>query len=269
MLRTTTLLAATLVGAMAVAGSADARSVTISIENNQAAKGLVLTPLVTALHDGTFDTFDPGSAAGSVLGGNEVEALAEDGNPAPLQAAANAAGVTNGVITAPGGFPNAPLIEPGETSSITLHASSTDRYLSFMSMILPSNDFFIGNGNPLAYDIFNLSGPIVITLADVWDAGTEVDFLDGSGEGAPFAVGQTNDSVDENGVVTLAGMDGLANLLGTVTPTHTIDFRNDPTTVLATISVDVAPVPLPAGAPLLLAGLGAFAWVSRKRRTKS
>ena len=29
--------------------------------------------------------------------------------------------------------------------------------------------------------------------------------------------------------------------------------------------VDVAPIPLPAGAPLLLAGLGAFAWLKRKK----
>jgi len=54
-------------------------------------------------------------------------------------------------------------------------------------MVIPTNDSFIGNGDPLAYQVFNALGEIndmtgVFTIqvfgSDIWDAGTEVNVED-------------------------------------------------------------------------------------------
>ncbi|MEM1412531.1 MAG: spondin domain-containing protein, partial [Pseudomonadota bacterium] len=78
--------------------------------------------------------------------------------------------------------PGAPLFDPGLSTSEIVHLdASRDRYLSFNAMILPSNDAFIGNDDPLAYEIFDESGafagPLTIRVSgeDVWDAGTEAN----------------------------------------------------------------------------------------------
>jgi len=49
------LVAAALIS---MAGAASAVSLKISVTNNSGMGGLTLTPLYTAFHDGTFDTFE-------------------------------------------------------------------------------------------------------------------------------------------------------------------------------------------------------------------
>jgi hypothetical protein len=52
--------------------------------------------------------------------------------------------------------PTIPPIGPGETASavFSLDAlAATSRYFSYASMIIPSNDAFIANGNPTAFRI--------------------------------------------------------------------------------------------------------------------
>ena len=70
--------------------AASAASVQVSVTNNQGADGLYLTPLLSIMHDGSFDTFDVGSAASASL-----EALAEEGDASLVAADAAAAGATN------------------------------------------------------------------------------------------------------------------------------------------------------------------------------
>ena len=83
-------------------------------------------------------------------------------------------------------------------------------------MVIPSNDAFIGNGNPTAYRIFNpdgsFAGPLVIDIFgdEIYDAGTEVN----DGLGAPFST-LGGSSTDENGTVALHP--GLGNFIGTDT----------------------------------------------------
>jgi len=62
------------------------------------------------------------------------------------------------------------------------------QYFSYASMILPSNDQFIGNGNPFAFTLFDAAGnylgdqTIGVFGTDAYDAGTEQNITDG----APF-----------------------------------------------------------------------------------
>ncbi len=259
-------VAAAALCAFGVATGANAASVTISITNEQPGDGLYLTPLLTVLHGGTFDPFDVGEEASLAL-----EELAEEGDPSLLIAEARENEAN--VIVSPGGFPGAPVIDPGETASISVHADPfSNRFLSFFSMVIPSNDSFIGNDNPMAYEVFDALGhftgglEISVFASDIWDAGTEVNAVAGNGEGAAFAVngGPRGSGADEGGVVTRET--DLSFLLNTAIPTGgfigSVPAGQD---LLATISVGLTPVPLPAGMPLLLAGLGGLAMLRRRK----
>lgn len=237
--------------AVILASGAAAKSVDVTITNTQAAGGLFLTPLFAAFHDGSFDVFDTGAAASPAL-----EDLAETGNPGGLVAAATAAGAAAGVITSPGGFAGAPVIDPGETATLRFTLDpTTQRFFSFASMIIPSNDAFIGNGNATAYEIFDASGnfnglgPIDVTR--FYDAGTEANDNLGAAFNANTSTSATDTAV---GVSLLADLDFLMGQ-GTVAGT-TVGFVPGPGAALASISV--AAVPLPASLPLLglaMAGL--------------
>lgn len=258
----TALLGGAALTSLALAAPVAAKTLEITITSNQAAGGLYLTPLLTVLHDGTYDAFDPGATASA-----GVQAIAEGGDVSVERGGA-AAAFNTGVITSPGGFAGAPVIDPGETATLRINVDpATDRFLSFLSMVIPSNDAFIGNGNPFAYELFNDMGeftnisPIEVTADEVWDAGTEVS----NNLGAAFNTAG-GDRTDENGFITLAGDAGLLNLLGQNTPAGT-SVTSVPlgSELLATISV--AQVPLPAGLPLMLFALGGLGVARRARKS--
>ena len=153
-------------------------SVVVTIENSAPSRGTFQTPFWIGLHDGTFDLYNrnqPLTAEG-LVGGDAVERVAEDGNIGPLNAAFAALQPNSSQSTIFG--PSGPLA-PGDFGSVTLNVDPTvDRYFSYISMILPSNDAFIANGSPLAHEIFNKRGkfvarPFAVAGSEVLDAGTE------------------------------------------------------------------------------------------------
>ncbi|MEM6826278.1 MAG: spondin domain-containing protein [Pseudomonadota bacterium] len=234
-----------------------AATLKVEVTNNQASGGLSLTPFFTAFHDGSFDTFDPGGRASDYL-----ELLAEEGDPSGALGAAASAGATAGVAAAPGGFPGAPVIEPGETASLRITVDpSSGRYLSFLSMVIPSNDLFVGNSDPFAYEVFDGSGAftnladIFLTTANVYDAGTEAN----NNLGAAFNTAG-GDPTETDDPIALVG--DLAFLLGQGTPIGPVTNIGVP---LASISV--SQVPLPPGIALSLAGLGLLGAAARRRKT--
>ena len=248
----------------ALSGAAFAAQFEVTVVNNSSAGGLFLTPFLSIFHDGSFDTFDLGGSASA-----GVEAIAEDGNVAVEQARADAAGHATRVITGPAGFPGAPLIDPGETTSQVVDLDLTvgeALYFSFLSMLLPTNDNFIGNGNPLAYQLFDAAGNFTATEiqvfgSEVWDAGTE----DNTGFGLPFSTagGTATDTID--GSITQQG--DLSFLLGRGTPVGDISSVQGSGDLLATISfTEIAAVPLPAALPMLLGGLGLLGFAGTRRR---
>ena len=242
----------------AIPMGASATTLEISITNTQSTGGLFLTPVFTAIHDGSLDFFTPGTAASA-----ELESLAEDGMTAGVQGLADAAGAVSGVAVGTSVAP--PPLNPGETATLRLDVAdpTTNRFLSFLSMVIPSNDAFIGNGNPLAYELFDMAGnftgigPISVLGGQVWDAGTEVN----DGQGAAFnAAGGT--STDEGGTVALFG--DLSPLLFQTTAAGP-EITSVPGTGDVLAVINVAAVPLPAGGVLLLAALGAGAGLARRR----
>ena len=250
-------------GILAFAGlatAASAASVSVSITNEQGPNGVFLTPVLSIFHDGSYDTFDVGGIASP-----GVEAVAEGGVVTQAVADAQAAGAASGVITSPGGFAGAPVVDPGETATLQFDLDpASDRYFSYLSMVIPSNDLFIGNPDQMAHEIFDIAGDftdigtIFIYSTDVWDAGTE----ENNNLGAAFnAAG--GDATDTTKRITQQGslffLSGESTAAGTV-----LDLANG-RTLLATINI--SEVPVPAAFPMLLAGLGGLGLMKRKRRS--
>lgn len=174
----------------------------VTVTNLQQADGALLTPFFLATQNGVYDFFDVGGASSASL-----ERLAEDGAVGPrIEAALNSGGV--GAAQATGGGP----IQPGSSRTVTFYADSTNdltQYLSFASMVIPSNDAFIGNDDPLALDLFDAAGnliqrvgdgAVIITGEDVYDAGTEVNDEVPSNTAA-LAQAAPDTGVTENGVI--------------------------------------------------------------------
>ncbi len=266
-----TLFSATAIAGLLAATAASAITLNITVTNNQAAGGLSFTPLYTAIHDENFDAFNVGEAAS--LG---VETIAETGNAMVVAGERQAADADSvgAVLASPDG---PPPVQPGETVSTEIEVDATSPlFFTFLSMILPSNDAFIGNDDALQLfgDNGEFLGPqtIEVTGDDFYDAGTEINGLTGSA----FVAGEDISlGAQEGGVITaatslsvFAGSElATGDILGSA---DQIDFLTDRGSFsLATITIsEVAPIPLPASALLLLTGIGGIA-ISRRRPRKA
>lgn len=234
------------------------QQVQVTVENLQPGDGFYFTPVWFGFHDGGFDLFNEGSAASASL-----EALAEGGDVAGLNTDFGAAGYTNTTtLTSPGGFAGAPVFDPGESQSTTISLAATDRFASFATMIIPSNDSFFGNDSSTSFELLDAGGiyngdfSVTLTLADLWDAGTEVN----DGQGAAFSA-NGGTSTDQGGVVT-RGPD-LSNFNGTDTAAGTtINFAN--ANASPAIRISFTAVPEPTSASIL--ALGTIGMVLRRRR---
>lgn len=242
---------------------AAATQLSVTVENLTPDGGVYFTPMWVGFHDGSFDSFDLGGMASS-----SIESLAEGGDASGLSGdIAGVSGAVDGLVLAPNGFGGAPVFDPGDSGSLRINLNPmTNRYFSFASMIIPSNDAFIGNDDPTAYELFDTTGAfngpleILVLGSQVWDAGTEVN----DGQGAPFSV-LMGISTDE--AVAIGQHGGLGPLLGTLTAAGTtIDQIVGDFTLagyqVARIRINVVPEPH----LLAMFGLGIAGLVATRRR---
>ena len=195
----------------------------VSITNLAPNAGTYLTPAWFGVHNGNFDIYNRGENAA----GTFVEPLAEDGVSSPTPGinnptispafAASGDGIAQGTLKGPAsrladGTPVAAgKIAPGATAtSGPINVDDVDgAYFSYGAMVIPSNDFFIANGDPTAHPLFDADGNLqpldfFVLGSDVLDAGTEVN--DESTNTTAFLTGPNlGRSVDENGVIGSAG----------------------------------------------------------------
>jgi hypothetical protein len=221
----------------------------VTVDNNMDAEGFFLTPLWVSLHKGGFDVWRSGDLAGDFPG---LEDIAEEGNTLPISAAfaASPAGSAGGVqsTNVANGVP-VPVFSPGESAEflLTVGDSQVNPYLSYASMVIPSNDLFVATSVPTMHEVFDADGdfvgPLVIRVygADVVDAGTEVNDIAG---GAAFsALGGVG--VDEsNPLADIYDLDPGASFLnfvvGTTTATgDTVESVFGEDQLLATIRVEL------------------------------
>ncbi len=173
----------------------------VTVTNLNPTDGSLLTPVFVATQNGIYDQLDVGSAASE-----NIERLAEDGTVGPRIAAALGSGGVNEALATP-----SPLM-PGDSFTLTFFADPTNpltQFLSYASMVIPSNDAFIGNDDPMQIDLFDDNGSLIrrvgsnvfiVTGDDVWDAGTEVN--DEIPENtAALAQTAPDTGVTENGVI--------------------------------------------------------------------
>ena len=190
-MKTSTKLGAAFLAAGAIAATASA-DLTVTIENTNPQGGFFFTPFWVAVHNGGFDSYDGGTPASMWPGLTEI---AEGGDTGPITAAfaASPAGIAGGVDTTLVSVVyagDAPVFNPGEKQTFTIDPGDTsvNRYFSYASMVIPSNDLFVANGNPMAHELFDANGdfvgPVVIEVRAVNDNGTEVNDADG---GAAFS----------------------------------------------------------------------------------
>jgi len=262
-------------GVLAITGTiANAEVVTVTIENTMASDSFFLTPFWISAHNGGFDSFDNGALAAGFDG---ITSLAENGNTGPLSGAfsGSAAGAAGGMQTTVAAFAfdgDAPVFSPGESTMLSFDVGdgSVNRYFSFASMVVPSNDLFIANDDANAYELFdaagNFNGTTVIEIygSDVYDNGTETN---SAGNDAAFS---TNDgqSIPESALIrsffTEDGDGGyLDSFIGSNTANGaTIGSSFGPDDLIARITI--TQVPAPSGS---LALLGGGLVLTRRRRT--
>jgi len=182
-------------GTIALAGlAAHGEVLSVQIENTSASDGFFFTPFWISAHNGGFDSFNTGELASGFPG---ITELAEGGDTAPISAAfsSSGAGVSGGAqatVTSVAFSGDAPVFSPGESTTFNLDVgnSMVNRYFSFASMAIPTNDLFVANDNPFSHMLFDLSGsfvgPTVIEIygRDVFDNGSEVNSASG---GAAFS----------------------------------------------------------------------------------
>ena len=154
-------------------------------------------------HNGTVDIFDTGSPASEM-----IMRAAEIGDVSSSLSIFSTFDSTQ--------FRDVELLtfirlEPGNSETRTLNFSEGARYFSFTFQAVPSSDTFIGNDDPLEFDVYQMlqdspDGTVTIEVTQLFDAGTEVnDFLTSNGNEfiAGLPEGDPEAGEDENGVITL------------------------------------------------------------------
>ena len=245
---------------LALCASAQAAlvDVTVTVSNLQPANSVSFAALHLGFNSGSFDAFNIGEAATA-----PIISVAELGTGAAWQAAFAAADptATRGIV--------AGRLDPGATRSNTFRVdTSLNPYFTFASMVVPSNDFFIGNDDPLEYLLLGMNGELLIPsitvgASEIWDAGSETfDPM-----AAAFIFGGTSSlRTDQNGVVAfdfaeLAGFDGLTTSAGNIF-LSALTADSD----VYRIGFSVTAVPEPGSVGLVAAGLMAIGFAKRRRR---
>jgi hypothetical protein len=177
----------------------------------------IMRPWV-GFHDGNYSTFTLGAAASS-----GVEHEAEDGFVGDVSNTSIPPDATGNYGSGPRQFQLFPTqagagtvegsmggpLAPGLSVKRTFLVDSSDpksRYLSYMAMVIPSNDAFFGNADPKAYPLFDTNGtflgPITVMVhgSDVLDAGTEVN-SEIPADTAFYGQSVADTGTPENGVV--------------------------------------------------------------------
>ena len=174
-MKTTTKNITTLLSVSAIAfASSTVMAQDLSITVTNLTQGLHFTPVITAAHTSENHMFIVGSAATP-----ELQAMAEGGDISGLASILSNADANISENPAGG------LLAPGMSTSYTLTNDAANTHLSMTTMVLPSNDGFVGLDG---WKIPTEAGTYTIML-NAYDAGTEANNELVNGGGAPGVLG--------------------------------------------------------------------------------
>lgn len=188
----------TIITALVLAGASvasQAQELDITVTN--LTQGIYYTPILVGAHDGDMSLFKTGEAASM-----ELQMMAEGGNISGLSGLLTAASAD--IFENPAGG----MLAPGMNTTTSLSTADGNMYLSVVSMMLPTNDGFIGLNK---WKIPTEAGTYTINLS-AYDAGSEANDEIINGAGAPGAAG----------IPVAPGGDGGTSATG-VTATETND----------------------------------------------
>lgn len=187
----------------------------VTIENLTSGSGQWFTPPVVATHRPSTGMFTVGEPVSF-----EVKEIAENGNLAPMGTGlGDDRHVADHVVAASG---SPPPLAPGNSVTVDVSGDRGRKYLSFVSMLICTNDGFTG------VDTLRLPkrvGDEVVMETNAYDAGTEVNTEDFADIVPPCQVlsgvssdddgtGTSNPDLAENGVIRPhVGVEGGKDLL--------------------------------------------------------
>lgn len=239
------------------AASAAPVMVRVTATNLSPTNSLTFAPLRVGFGNGTFDAFNNGMTATA-----PIISIAEGGSGAdwfPAFASSEPNATLGTVISNPAG----PLLPGASASNTFVVDPSVNRFFTFGAMVVPSNDYFIGNDSPTRYMLFDANGNLNISTIsqfgrDIWDAGSEVD----GAFGAAFLPGSNNDDrIPQNGVVSF-DFEGLDVFNGLTTAAGYVFQRQiSADSEVYRITFEIVPAPSGVG----LAGLVGLAGMRRRR----
>lgn len=245
------------------------QQVRVTIDNLQSVsadgEGFYFTPVFVGFDDNTFNLFNSGQTLGS---GTALETLAEQGDAGPLTTLFNQGSNTqSGVINRPGGL-GPGLFNPGSAASQTFTLDSGQTHFNFATMLIPTNDAFLGTEDSIA--LFDGDGnfqalDLTLTLSNVWDSGTELnDRL-----GAPFSNFGGDDSTIESEQIGLhTSLDLYDSDTNLIDSPNFLNGDGQRVNVVAgsdIIRIRISAVPEPSFG---LLGIGAFACIGLARRNR-
>ncbi|MDX1396495.1 MAG: spondin domain-containing protein [Gemmatimonadota bacterium] len=193
-------------------GASVARTYEVTVYNLTG--GQPFTPPLVATHQGAADLFDVGSPAS--VG---VQQIAENGNLGPMLSALGASDHVSDIVVAVAGEP--PPVMAGGSVTFEIDAEPGARFLSFISMLICTNDGFTGVDR---LKLPSQVGRSVTRSLAAYDAGTEVNTEDFSDlvppcpaltgiQNPPPGTGMSDPALAENGVIHhhpgIAGTAGL------------------------------------------------------------
>jgi hypothetical protein len=266
MMNRTSVLAVLSIATASTMSMAQPVELRITVQNLAPANSVAFAPLRFGVHNGTFDTFNAGQSA-FLLGQPSIATapivtVAEGGSGStwlPAFAAAEPNATIGSVMRNGGG-----ALRPGETSSAVFTVDPrVNRFFTFAAMVVPSNDHFIGNDDPMEYMLFDSAGNLSLSSIsqignEIWDAGSEAT----NPANAAFLVDGVNaNRTDENGVVRFdfAGLNAFNGL--TTAAGYTFQRQFIGTDEIYRISFEIVPTP---GAAAVL-GMGSLLMARRRR----
>ena len=175
-------------------GSAHVAAQDLSITITNLTHGMAFTPVLVAAHDSSGNLFDVGVAASANL-----QAMAEGGALTGLQADLDAISGTHANSGA------ALMAGASVTVALNTDAAPANTKLSVVSMLLPTNDAFLGLD---AIDIPSAAGTYTFYL-NAYDAGTEANDELITGGGAPGVPGIPADPGGLAGTGATGGVAGV------------------------------------------------------------